>query len=90
MSPMTLNSAPERVRFAQQSLRSVVEKWLRPTPAAPARVSDFSRMAIGGTRFVRVEVSRQERRVSFLFFRHIDGTWNVFPPATPRPVTKFY
>jgi hypothetical protein len=46
-------------------------------------------MAIGGTRFVRVEVSRQERRVSFLFFRHIDGTWNVFPPAAPRPMMKF-
>jgi hypothetical protein len=68
----------------------VVEKWLWSTPAAPARVTDFSRTAIGGTRFVRVEVSRQERRVSFLFFRHIDGTWNVFPPAAPGPMAKFY
>jgi len=72
MSPITVNSAPERVRFAQQSLRSVVEKWLRPTLAAPARVSGFSRMAIGGTRFARVEVPRQDRRISFLFFRQVE------------------
>ena len=90
MSPIAVNSAPEPVRFAQGSLRSVVEKWLWLTQAAPARVTDFSRMASSGTRFVRVDVSRQGRRVSFLFFRHLDGTWNVFPPATPRPMTQFY
>ena len=43
MSPCRVNSAPEKTRFAQGSLRSKVEKWLWPTRAAPARVIDLSR-----------------------------------------------
>ncbi|MDN7184171.1 hypothetical protein M0D69_40400 [Caballeronia sp. SEWSISQ10-4 2] len=90
MSPVTLNSAHEHVKFVEGSLRSLVEKWLWLTQAAPARLTVFSRTASGGTRFVRVEVSRQERPVSVLFFRHTDGTWQVFPPAIQRPMMRFY
>jgi hypothetical protein len=90
MSPVTLNSAHEPVTFVEGSLRSLVEKWLWLTQAAPARLTVFSRTASGGTRFVRVEASRQERPVSFLFFRHTDGTWHVFPPPIQRPMMRFY
>jgi len=90
MSRLTLHSAQGRMPFAEGSLRSMVEKWLWPTQADPARVTDFSRTAIGGTRFVCVEASRQERPVSFLFFRHADRTWQVFPPANRRPMMRPY
>jgi hypothetical protein len=90
MNPVTLNSAHEHVKFVEGSLRSLVEKWLWLTQAAPARLTVFGRTATGGTRFVRVEASRRERPVSFLFFRHTDGTWHVFPPATQRPMMRLY
>lgn len=86
MSQFTVNSVPRRVKFAEGSLHSLVEKWLSPTQAAPARVTVFSRTSDGRARFVRVELSRLGRPVAFLFFRHMDGSWHVFPPAIARPM----
>jgi hypothetical protein len=88
MSTHATHTAQTRVSFAEGSLRSLVEKWLWPTQAALVRVTGFSRTAVGGTRFVRVETSRQERSVSFLFFRHADKTWQVFPPTIQRPMMR--
>jgi hypothetical protein len=90
MNSHPMNTAQEQVEFAEGSLRSLVERWLWPTQTAPACVTDFSRTAVGRTRFVRVETSRQERPVSFLFFRHSDRTWHVFPPAIQRPMMRFH
>lgn len=67
------------------SLRGIVEKWLQPTAAAPARVV---RMKCGRTstaRCVRVEVRRSSDLYSVLFFRHRDGSWCVFPPQADSP-----
>jgi hypothetical protein len=88
MNSHAMNTVQERATFAEGSLRSMVAKWLWPTQAEPARVTVFSRTAVGGTRFVRVEMAQQERSVSFLFFRHTDGTWQIFPPAVRGPMMR--
>jgi hypothetical protein len=67
------------------SLRWLVEKWLQPSAASPARIV---RMKVGRTRTlrcVRVEVSRATEVLSFFFFRHKDGSWCVFPPNAESP-----
>ncbi|MDQ7977082.1 hypothetical protein QYH69_07460 [Paraburkholderia sp. SARCC-3016] len=69
-----------------KTLRSAVDKWLAPTAAAPARVMRCSRTAGAGRGCVRVEAMRPDGLLSFFFFRHGDGSWNVFPPAQKRPV----
>ena len=68
-----------------RSLHRVVDKWLAPTPATPARVV---RLWHGDDRLkgcVRVEVCRPAGVFSVLFFRHSDGSWCVFPPPKSRP-----
>jgi hypothetical protein len=67
-----------------KTLHWVVDKWLAPTPAAPARVTRYPRARGGGHRCVRVETARPGGGLSIVFFRHDDGSWNVFPPAAAR------
>lgn len=69
---------------AQPSLRSLVDKWLAPTAAMPARVTRFSRLNSNHTRYVRVEASHPTGTLAIFFFRHDDG-WCVFPPGTNAP-----
>jgi hypothetical protein len=64
----------------EASLRSLVEKWLAPTPARPLRVTRFGRTA-NGVRYVRVEVLRLGGPLSIAFF-YKDGAWTVIPPRT--------
>ena len=42
-------------------------------------------MAGYGRRCVRVETEQPGGLLSIVFFRHDDGSWNVFPPAMERP-----
>lgn len=88
MYPLTASSARERTNLGEGSLRSLVEKWLWPTQASPARVIRFSRLAAARTRFVCLEISRQERPIVLSFFRHVDGTWHVFPQASSGPTMR--
>lgn len=67
------------------TLRGLVDKWLAPDHAAPARIVRLARAEAGPHRCVRVEVCRQSRTLSMLFFRHGDGSWQVFPPQRSRP-----
>jgi hypothetical protein len=66
---------------AQQSLRSLVDKWLAPTAAMPARVTRFGRLNSNHRRYVRVEATHPTGMLAIFFFRHDDG-WYVFPPST--------
>jgi hypothetical protein len=66
----------------EQSLRCQVEKWLAPAPATPVHVTEFSRTQWGGRRYVCVETADGAR--ALFFFRHDDGSWFVFPPASDR------
>jgi hypothetical protein len=65
----------------EKSLRYAVDKWLAPTPAMPARVVRFCVRA----RYVCVEALRPTGVLAIVFFRHDDGSWNVFPPQIKRP-----
>ncbi|CAB3763092.1 hypothetical protein [Paraburkholderia humisilvae] len=68
-----------------KTLHWAVDKWLAPTPAMPARVTRLSRMRGHGGRCVCVETARPSGLLAIFFFRHADGSWNVFPPAAQRP-----
>ncbi|HEX7909004.1 MAG TPA: hypothetical protein VF534_13070 [Paraburkholderia sp.] len=63
----------------QTSLRSLVDKWLAPTPAKPARLTRFGRTT-KGVRFVCLEIRRLTDPLTIAFFYHDDGGWRVFPP----------
>ena len=69
----------------EKSLHWVVDKWLAPSPAMPAHVTQFSRTHSSQGRYVRVEASRPAGSLAIFFFRHDDGSWCVFPPETGRP-----
>nr|WP_246279197.1 hypothetical protein [Paraburkholderia ultramafica] len=72
------------------SLRLLVGKWFGSTPLMPVRVFDFGRVTPGGARYVRVGVARPNRTLAIVFFRHGDGSWNVFPPAPGEPSMQAY
>ncbi|WP_087737519.1 hypothetical protein [Paraburkholderia piptadeniae] len=69
----------------KSSLRSLVDKWLAPTPTRPLRVTRFGRTA-RGARYVCIEVARFDGPVTIAFFYHEEGAWGVFPlnPYLPR------
>jgi hypothetical protein len=69
---------------AQQSLHTLVDKWLAPTPGVPAHVTRFSRMSSNHRRYICVETAHQSGMLAIYFFRHDDG-WCVFPPSANGP-----
>jgi|ERR1700674_11923 hypothetical protein len=73
---------------SEKSLRRLIDKWLAPTPAIPVRVKRFSGMRSNQRRYVCVEASRSAGSLVIFFFRHDDGSWCVFPPATERPAMR--
>ena len=68
----------------EKPLRSLIEKWLAPTPTMSVRLIEFGRTGSNRGRYVCVEASRLSGPLSIFFFRHDDGTWRVFPPDTER------
>lgn len=68
------------MRNTDNSLRALVEKWLSPSEANPARVACFRHLANRKGCLVQVESMHPTRRLSIAFFRHGDGAWYVFPP----------
>ncbi|MDR5739466.1 MULTISPECIES: hypothetical protein [unclassified Caballeronia] len=69
----------------ENSLHWAVDKWLAPSPAHPARVVRLCRSPVTGMRFVCIEAWHAGGVIAILFFRHDDGSWNVFPPQVRRP-----
>jgi hypothetical protein len=67
------------------SLRTQVDKWLAPGASTPVRVTEFGRARWGRCRFVRVETTLPFGSRALVFFRHDDGCWCVFPPASDKP-----
>ena len=70
----------------EYSLRTQVDKWLAPSLSASVRVTEFSRTRLGRRRYVCVETALPFGSRALLFFRHDDGCWCVFPPASDRPI----
>ncbi|MDR5762461.1 hypothetical protein [Caballeronia sp. LZ035] len=73
------------MQTAANSLHWAVDKWLAPTSAHPARVVRLCRSQTTGARYVCIEAQHPGGPLAIIFFRHDDGTWNVFPPQTRRP-----
>jgi hypothetical protein len=69
----------------EKPLRALVDKWLGPGAATTVRVMEFSRTPSDRRRYVRVGAFRRETGFSIVFFRHDDGSWNVFPARTNVP-----
>jgi hypothetical protein len=70
------------------SLRMLVEKWFAPTSTMPVRLVRFSRMTSDQRRYVCMESSRPTGSLVIFFFRHDDGSWQVFPPAARCPMLR--
>ncbi|AXF06460.1 hypothetical protein CUJ88_49695 (plasmid) [Paraburkholderia hospita] len=69
----------------EQSLRYVVGKWFAFNPPGLAKVIAFGRTPPGRGRYVCAETTHHSRTLALFFFRHDDGYWRVFPPATTLP-----
>lgn len=67
------------------SLRALVDKWLAPTIAVPARVLRTGRVGSSRSRYVCIEMHAPSGVRSLFLFRHSDGSWRVFPPTEARP-----
>jgi hypothetical protein len=67
------------------SLRSLIDKWIELAPSSTTQVVRISRPDVRKVRCVCIEVKRAAGPVSLMFFRHGDGSWCVFPPASSRP-----
>jgi hypothetical protein len=74
----------------EKSLRSLVGKWFGPSAMVTVRVFEFSRTPADGRRYVRLGAVRPEGELTIVFFRHDDGSWNVFPPRTNMPAMRAY
>ncbi|MCO5397800.1 hypothetical protein [Ralstonia soli] len=62
------------------SLGALIEKWLgagASTPKRIIRLRDSGRHNV----CVEVKVARMAGEASLFFFRHEDGSWQVFPPS---------
>ena len=64
------------------SLRAMVERWLAHMPPSRVSFARFGCDSSGRRCHVRVHVHRPEGDIAIHFFRHRDGMWRVFPPAT--------
>ncbi|MGX6998621.1 hypothetical protein [Caballeronia sp. KNU42] len=78
------------MNIAEKSLHYLVEKWLAPTSARGIHVIQFGRTGFANSRYVRVEASTPSGSHAIFFFRHDDGSWSVFPPASSRPSMTNY
>lgn len=70
------------------SLRSLIDKWLAPTAASPIHLTRMSRVKTRSQRCVHVECLGASGSLAFFFFRHVDGSWCVFPPTPERPMMQ--
>ena len=74
----------------EKCLRMLVSKWFGPSAAMTIRVIEFSRTRKDRRRYVRLGEARAAGGLTVVFFRHDDGSWNVFPATTSRPAMRAY
>jgi hypothetical protein len=67
----------------RMSLRAVIDKWVGRTATNPIRVIRHGDAR--SRRYVHVLLSGSQTAHMIFFFRHDNGSWNVFPPETQRP-----
>jgi hypothetical protein len=71
-------------------LRTLVGKWFGPSAVVTIRVMEFSRTRTDRRRYVRIGAARADERLTIAFFRHADGSRNVFPAKASRPAMRAY
>jgi hypothetical protein len=64
----------------ERCLRGLVEKWLGSASRDCIRVTQFGHTRHRPWRYVRIEATHTSNPYAFVFFRHDDGSWCVFPP----------
>ncbi|VVE58001.1 hypothetical protein PTE30175_05165 [Pandoraea terrae] len=67
-----------------RSLRSVVEKWFGRDSHSSLHLSRVMHSQLGRNHCLRVDLPHSGNFITVFFFRHDDGGWSVFPPATKR------
>ncbi|WP_162068857.1 hypothetical protein [Burkholderia sp. THE68] len=76
------------MRQPTTSLRYLVHDWLGAVESM--RVSRPARSQRMPWRAVRIEVARSSAAFAIVFFRHGDGSWCIYPPATFPPATRLF
>jgi hypothetical protein len=71
-------------------LRSLVAKWFGHSAVVAVRVMEFGRTPSDRRRYVRIGVIRPDEGLTIVFFRHDDGSWNVFPAKASTPAMRAY
>jgi hypothetical protein len=67
----------------------MIDKWLAPTPAMSIHVTVNNRPRLPYGQYACVEVSRPAADpLAMFFFRHEDGSWQVFPPVAKRAAMR--
>jgi hypothetical protein len=74
----------------EKCLRTLVSKWFGSSAVATLRVMEFSRTGTDRRRYVRIGAARADESLTIVFFRHDDGSWNVFPAKADGPVMRAY
>jgi len=70
---------------AEKSLRVLVDKWFGATGVRLVRVQLRRLPGPTAARCICVEAQRPAGTLTVFFFRHNNGSWQVFPPETIRP-----
>ncbi|WP_155640726.1 hypothetical protein [Burkholderia pseudomultivorans] len=70
----------------RRSLRRAVEKWIDPERLTRVQIVRPGCSKYGRAGLIRVEGESGSRPFAIFFFRHEDGSWQVFPPSMHRPV----
>ncbi len=76
------------ISTTMRSLRSMVERWLSPESAKQVHVTQFTKKRSLKRCYVCVETFKSTGAVTMFFFRHQDGTWQVFPPGRDSPMMQ--
>lgn len=74
----------------EKCLRTLVDKWFGPPSVVTTRVMEFSRTRVDGRRYVRIGAASADGNLTIVFFRHDDGSWNVFPAKASRITMHAY
>lgn len=71
-------------------LRSLIAKWFGQSAVMTVRVMEFSRTPSDRRRYVRIGLMRPDAGLTIVFFRHDDGSWNVFPAKASTMAMRAY
>lgn len=74
----------------EKCLRRLVGKWFGPSGVMTLRVVEFGRTPTDRRRYVRIGEARVDGALTIVFFRHDDGSWNVFPATRRTPAMHPY